>query len=66
MAKKKRADGKSRQKVLDFLKETKTPCTPKQIASKTRLNRNSVRRLAQELVKEGLVSKPKRGLYQAQ
>jgi DNA-binding IclR family transcriptional regulator len=66
MARKKRADGKSRQKVLDFLREAKTPCAPKQIATKTRLNRNSVRRLTQELVKEGTVSKPKRGFYQAQ
>jgi len=66
MARKKRTKGESRQKVLNVLKETQGPLSPRQIAAKTRLNKNSVRRLAQELHKEGTVSKPKRGLYQAQ
>jgi DNA-binding IclR family transcriptional regulator len=66
MPKKKRRIGDSRKKVLEALKDAKASLTPKQIASRTRLNRNSVRRLAQELFKEGAVSKPDRGLYQAQ
>jgi len=66
MAKKKRRVGDSRKKVLEALKDEKGPLTPKQIASRARLNRNSVRRLAQELLKEGAVSKPERGLYEAQ
>jgi DNA-binding IclR family transcriptional regulator len=65
MPRKKGLKGESRQKVLNTLKEAQGPLTPRQIAAKTRLNRNSVRRLAQELFKEGAVSKPKRGLYQA-
>jgi len=66
MPKKKRRIGDSRKKVLQALKDAKKPLTPKQIASTARLNRNSVRRLAQELFKEGAVSKPKRGLYEVQ
>jgi DNA-binding IclR family transcriptional regulator len=63
---KKRKRGESKGKVLEALKDTKGPLTPKQLATKTRLNRNSVRRLAQELFKEGVITKPERGLYQAQ
>jgi len=61
----KKTDGGSKKKVLQALKDAKEPLTPKQIAAKTRLNRNSVRRLAQELYKDGTVSKPKRGSYEA-
>jgi DNA-binding IclR family transcriptional regulator len=61
----KKTDGDSKKKVLQALKDAKEPLTPKQIAAKTRLNRNSVRRLAQELYKDGTVSKPKRGSYEA-
>jgi len=61
----KKTDGDSKKKVLQALKDAKEPLTPKQIAAKTRLNRNSVRRLAQELYKDETVSKPKRGSYEA-
>jgi DNA-binding IclR family transcriptional regulator len=64
MVKKKRKRGESKGKVLETLKDAKGPLTPKQLAAKTRLNRNSVRRLAQELFKEGAITKPERGLYQ--
>jgi len=63
---KKRSVGDGRKKILQALRDAKKSLSPKQIASRTRLNRNSVRRLAQELFKEGAVSKPERGLYEAQ
>jgi len=63
--KRKAKAGESHRRVLEALKEAKDPLSPKQIAAKTRLNRNSVRRLTQELFKEGAISRPTRGLYQA-
>jgi len=66
MPRKRKGNGGSKKRVLQTLKDAKQPLTPKQIATKTRLNRNSVRRLMQELLKEGAVSKPKYGLYEAQ
>lgn len=53
----------AREKVFALFKDAKDPMTPLSIAKKTRLNKNTVRRVVQELLKDGKISKAKRGTY---
>jgi DNA-binding IclR family transcriptional regulator len=52
------------EKILKLFKENPGgPLTPLSIARKTRLNKNSVRRVVQEMVDEGKLKTEKRGIY---
>lgn len=63
MVRKRRGWGESKERLLKALKGARSPLSPRQIARRAHLNRDSVRRMVQELAKEGKLSKPKRGLY---
>ncbi len=55
----------AKEKILKTFKESSSndPLTPLIIAKKTRLNRNSVRRLVQEMKDKGELGREKRGTY---
>lgn len=49
--------------VRSFLKSAQDIFSPSRIADTLGLNRNTIRRVMQELKREGVVDKPQRGLY---
>ena len=54
----------AKEKILKEFEQNPTdPLTPLSIAKKTRLNKNTVRRVVQELVKDGKLRREKRGSY---
>jgi DNA-binding IclR family transcriptional regulator len=54
----------AKEKILKVFKENPGgPLTPLSIARKTRLNKNSVRRVVQEMVEDGELRREKRGTY---
>jgi len=54
----------AKEKVLEVLEKVGEPLSPKKVAGKARVNRNTARRVLQELYAKGKLKKLKRGLYQ--
>jgi DNA-binding IclR family transcriptional regulator len=55
----------TRERVLKAFKESKDPMGPQLVAKKAKVNKNTARRLVQELTREGKLRRNGRGLYVA-